>query len=60
MRKKGKTTVWLGSPDVAISGPRMSRKKPAPHLMRGGHRFFEKIMHQGRYIATAPGDHLPQ
>jgi hypothetical protein len=22
----------------------MSRKKPAPHLMRGGHRFSEKDM----------------
>jgi hypothetical protein len=22
----------------------MTRKKPAPHLLRGGHRFSEKIM----------------
>jgi hypothetical protein len=22
----------------------MIRKKPAPHLMRGGYRFFDKIM----------------
>ena len=32
---------------LLVSGPtlkRMSRKKPAPHLMRGGNRFSEKDM----------------
>jgi len=32
----------------------MIPKKPAPHLMRGGYRFSEKIMRneQERYIAA--------
>ena len=42
MRKKGKTTVWLGSPDVAISGPRMSRKKACPALDAGWAPVFRK------------------
>jgi hypothetical protein len=55
MRSPTQSTVWLiiacDRASKSNIGTRyllrrqsMIRKKPAPHLMRGGHRFSEKIM----------------
>ena len=52
---------FWGDADIATyeSAPsRMSRKKPAPDLIRGGHRFSEKDMRQPENLALQPRDNL--
>jgi hypothetical protein len=49
MSLKSRRRIFRKHHGQSKKGKRMIPKKPAPDLIRGGHRFSEKIMRKGNW-----------